>query len=85
MLVDPPEVARRDLADAFARYLHQHPVIAHYARTSDADSHLITDFMTAGEFRKLPLYNECFRQLDTEAQLSNSSSSGLEVTSSDSR
>lgn len=72
VLVDPPELARRDLADAFVRYIHQHPVIAHYARTTDTDSHLITDFMTVEEFRKLELYNEFLRQLGTEAQLSNS-------------
>ena len=70
ILVDPPEIVERDVDNAFARYLSQHPVIAHVAATGDTRSHLITDFVTQAEYRKLDLYAECFRPIGTETQLS---------------
>ncbi len=70
VLIDQADLARPELMEPFARYIHQHPVIAHYAATGDARSHLITDFLTTAEFHRLDLYNEFFRPTGTEAQLS---------------
>lgn len=76
IVADPPELLRHPIAPRFVEYVHQHPVITHYAATRDPRSHLITDFVTLDEFRRLELYGEFFRQLDTEAQLSNTLSAG---------
>jgi DNA-binding CsgD family transcriptional regulator len=76
IVVDPPELVGHEAAPQFDRYIDQHPVIAHYAATGDPRSHLISDFVTATEFRRLELYGEFFRQLDTETQLSNTLSAG---------
>jgi DNA-binding CsgD family transcriptional regulator len=70
IVADPPELLRHPAAARFPRYVHQHPVIGHYAATGDSRSHLISDFLTATEFRRLELYDEFFRPLDTESQLS---------------
>ena len=68
--LEPAEMFRPDLDDVFARYFHQHPVISHVARTGDSRSLLITDFITQKALRRLELYNELYRLVDTEAQLS---------------
>ena len=70
VVVEPAEVFRGGFDEAFRRYLHQHPVIAHVAATGDSRSRLISDFITPRAFRRLELYNELFRPLGTEAQLS---------------
>lgn len=61
-----------DLNQAFARFVHQHPVIAHFGRTGDAESHTISDFLDPVEFRRLGLYGEFFRLLGIDDQLSTS-------------
>ncbi len=71
VLIDQEELARPELLEPFARFIDQHPVISHFAATGDPASHLITDFITATEFRRLELYNQFFRPLGTEEQLSN--------------
>jgi DNA-binding CsgD family transcriptional regulator len=76
IVVDPPELLFHEAAPRFEHLVHQHPVIAHYAVSDDPASHLISDFLTPPEFRRLELYNEFFRPLETEAQLSNTLSAG---------
>lgn len=76
IVVHPSELLRHPIAPRFEEYVHQHPVITHYAATGDPRSHLITDFVTLAEFRRLELYGEFFRQLDTETQLSSTLSAG---------
>lgn len=68
--LDPAEMFRSDLDEVFGRYFHQHPVISHVTRTGDSRSLLITDFISQKAFRRLELYNELYRLVDTEAQLS---------------
>lgn len=70
VFLEPVEMFRSDLDGAFGRYRHQHPVITHVAATGDSSSRLITDFITRSAFRKLDLYNELYRHVGTEAQLS---------------
>ena len=54
----------------FARLMMQHPVIAHRSRTSSGEALKISDFLTRHEFHETALYNEYFRQVKTEYQLS---------------
>ena len=61
-----------ELEQAFAQYLHQHPVIAHFGRTGDTESHAISDFIDPVEFRRLNIYDECFSYLGIDDQLSTS-------------
>lgn len=70
VFLEPSEMFRSDLDGAFARYRHQHPVIAHVESTGDSSSRLISDFITPAAFRRLELYNELYRNVDTETQLS---------------
>ena len=70
VVLEPAELFRPDLDGAFALYRHQHPVIAHVEATGDSRSRLITDFITPTAFRRLELYNELYRHVDTETQLS---------------
>ena len=70
VVAEPPEIFRDDLDAAFGRYLHQHPVITHVAANHDSRSRLISDFITRPAFRRLALYNEFYRHIETETQLS---------------
>jgi DNA-binding CsgD family transcriptional regulator len=70
VLVQPHELAREDLDEAFGAHLHEHPVIAHYAATGDTRSHMISDFLRPRELRRLGLHAELFAPLGIEAQLS---------------
>lgn len=70
VVVEPHVVARESHDEAFSRHLHQHPVIAHVARTGDQRSLLISDFVSQTAFRRLDLYNDFYRPVSTETQLS---------------
>ena len=54
---------------AFERYVGEHPLIAHYARTRDTRVLSISDFLTRRQFQRLDLYREFFRPLGVEYQL----------------
>ena len=64
---DDPELER-----AFARFVHQHPVIAHFGATGDTESHAISDFLDPVEFRRLGIYGDFFAYLGVDDQLSTS-------------
>lgn len=57
------------LLEIFQRYLSEHPLIIHYARTSDGSARKISDFLTREEFRRRALYNEFFRVAGLECQM----------------
>lgn len=57
------------LRDAFIRNFHEHPAIAHFARTGDGMSFRISDFLTTRQFHDLTLYNEYYRRSNVEYQL----------------
>src|SRR5664279_3258694 len=40
----------------FARHVHQHPLVNHYRRTHDGRPVKFSDFLTAAELHRLPLY-----------------------------
>jgi DNA-binding CsgD family transcriptional regulator len=55
---------------SFGAFAHQHPAISHYRRTRDDRPVLISDFTTRAQFHRLDLYNEFFRPIPVEHQLS---------------
>jgi DNA-binding CsgD family transcriptional regulator len=70
VLVDTPELVRKDAAEAFEAHVHEHPVIAHYAATGDSGSRLISDFLSSRQLHRLGLYAEVFARIGVETQLS---------------
>lgn len=69
-VMDPQEVFTPAAAAVFERHLHEHPLIAHYARTGDGRARKISDFLTRRELRRLALYNEYVRPFfGTEHQM----------------
>ena len=69
-VLEPTGVHLPDSARIFACYRHEHPVIAHHQRTNDGGACKISDFLSRQQFHRLGLYNEFYRHLDTEYQLS---------------
>ena len=57
------------LLSTFERHMAEHPLIAHYARTSDGRALRISDFLTRDQFHDLALYNEFFRVVGVEYQV----------------
>lgn len=55
---DPPGLVTPSGQDAFERHLHEHPLIAHYARTGDGRAFKSSDFLSQSQLRRLGLYNE---------------------------
>ena len=52
------------------RYLRDNPVVPYYLRTGDPQAVRISDFLTRRQFHCLALYNELYRDLRVEYQLS---------------
>ena len=59
----------RHLLPTFERHISEHPLIAHYAKTSDGRALKISDFLTRDQFHRLALYNEFFRIVGVEHQM----------------
>jgi DNA-binding CsgD family transcriptional regulator/PAS domain-containing protein len=55
--------------ELWARYMHQHPVVARYLETRDGRAFTISDFLDRGEYRRLELYGQLYRLLRTEFQI----------------
>ena len=55
--------------DALATYIHQNPLVSHYAATGDGRALRISDFMTVGELQRTELYDLVYRHLDLQYQL----------------
>ena len=68
VLCDPTNFYNH-LIPTFERHMSEHPLIAHYGRTSDGRALKISDFLTRDQFHRLPLYNEFFRVVGVEHQL----------------
>jgi len=76
VLVDPVPDVLAELEPARVAFMHQHPVLEHFARTRDTRSRAIADFLRVSDFHRLDLYNEFFRYVGVEAQLTVTISSG---------
>lgn len=69
MVEEPIGVLTPQQIKTFEQLSHQHPLIAHYARTRDRQPRKISDFMTLSEFRRLDLYQEFFGSLPINYQI----------------
>ena len=57
VITDPPDKAWNGGPEAFARHMHEHPVLAAH-RQGDLRSAAISDYLTEQQFRRLALYRE---------------------------
>jgi DNA-binding CsgD family transcriptional regulator len=62
----PDGVLFADAPQAFIRNVDEHPIVAHYASTSSPRTRRLSEFLSVREFRNLRLYDEVFRQLDSD-------------------
>jgi DNA-binding CsgD family transcriptional regulator len=60
-LMDPPGHLTSEAQAIFRRFVPEHPLIAHYARSGDGRARKISDFLTGAQLRRLALYNEYVR------------------------
>jgi DNA-binding CsgD family transcriptional regulator len=67
--IDPPEVLEAADREAFLRNLHQHPIAMEHARKRAREVRTISDFIPRRQLHRLELYNEFFRYVDTEYQV----------------
>ncbi len=67
-----PESTRwlREGERIFAQHLHQHPMLTHYRRTGDGGALKISDFLSRRQFHQLGLYQDYYRLVGTEYQIS---------------
>ena len=70
MVLDPPDAVSPQVAAAFERWGHQHPVIRHHRETGESGPKAISDFLSADELHALELYGGVYRPLGAEDQLS---------------
>jgi DNA-binding CsgD family transcriptional regulator len=66
---EPALVPRPEIEEAFASLIHEHPLVAEYAATRNPRPLLMSDFASLSELRRLELYHEVFRPLETNHQL----------------
>ncbi len=68
-LFEPELVPRAEVEEAFARLLHQHPLVADFIATEDPAPRRMSDFISLRALQSLDLYHEVFRPLETNHQL----------------
>jgi len=62
---------QRDVRDLLrCLHMHEHPLVNYHQRTGDGQAIKISDFLTQRQFHRLGLYNELYRRLDVEHQMS---------------
>ncbi len=66
---DPGDSMFEGGIDVLAAYIHQNPLVSHYAATGDGRALRISDFMTVRELHRTELYDLVYRQLDLDHQL----------------
>ncbi len=66
---DTPGAVPPALVESLIRYAHQHPLIAHFARTGDGRARKLSDFLTQRELHRLDIYNAVFREMAAEYQM----------------
>lgn len=65
-----PQTARQpQLEEAFTRLVGQHPLVRHFVETDDPTPQRLSDFISDLDLRRLDLYQEVFRPLETNHQL----------------
>jgi DNA-binding CsgD family transcriptional regulator len=69
-VVEPAEHVPADAEEIFVRNMHEHPVLAHFQQTHDGRPYAISDFLSTRDFHRLGLYQELFKPMGTEDQVS---------------
>ena len=59
-----------EIMTAFGLYFHEHPLVGNFLETGLCFPRKISDFVSTRKFQQLALYNECYRLIDTDAQMS---------------
>ena len=68
--IHPDEYDVVMLSQVLARHMQDHPVISHHCRTGDARALRISDFMSQRELHDTRLYQELYRGMGVEYQVS---------------
>jgi DNA-binding CsgD family transcriptional regulator len=68
-LVVVPAPRRPDLQAVLSRHAHEHPTVRHYRMTGQVGAFRFSDLVTRRQLHRLPLYNEYYRHLDIEHQV----------------
>jgi DNA-binding CsgD family transcriptional regulator len=66
---DPPDLLPPVMISDMASDVHQHPVIAYFARTGDGRALRVSDFLSLREFQRLDIYQQNFRPLGARYQM----------------
>ncbi len=69
-VTDPVDYVVDDFADRWARVAHEHPLLRHITETGDGSSRRMSEFLTQDEFHALALYQDLYRLIDVEYQVS---------------
>ena len=67
VMVLDPDVPEKE---TFARVARQHPVLRYHARSADGRALKISDFLTRRQYHGLELYQDAFRLINAEDQIS---------------
>lgn len=70
VLPDPPDAVPDEVAPRFFPLAHEHPIIRYIQQTGDGSAVKTSDFVSRRQFHRLALYNEFFRRIPVEHQLS---------------
>ena len=69
--IEPSDAAPTpDRLSIFAQHLHEHPILAHVQRTADNRALTMSNFVSRRQFHRLGLYEDYYRRLGTEYQMS---------------
>ena len=68
-VTDRPVPDHDRLAETWARYSAQHPLVRYAAETGDGQAVKLSDFLTEAEFHRLELYRKFFRLVGAEDQM----------------
>jgi DNA-binding CsgD family transcriptional regulator len=67
---NPGAVGFRDSEKKFfSAHMHEHPIIAHYARDGDCGALKVSDFLTRSQFQNLGLYQHFYGRVGVEHQM----------------
>src|SRR5439155_22455237 len=78
--VTPPEIRRIEqpvvtdafpgIKEAFERHMFEYPILTHHLRTREDSALKISDFLSRNQWHRLGLYNEFFRRLGIQREVS---------------
>jgi DNA-binding CsgD family transcriptional regulator len=68
--IEPDEFDLTALAATLERFMHDHPVILHHQMTGDGEALRISDFISQRELHDTGLYQELYRPMGVEYQIS---------------